>query len=397
MRWACVGGDDEVLFETLSSATRHTCGIKADRTLWCWGDNSESQFGDNTTTNSLTAVQTKGPSGVGFLTDVTHVETSNNYSCALKTDGTVWCWGYNAPGQLGDNTTTNRTAPVQVKGPGGSGTLGGITQMEAQAGTTCGVKGSDQSLWCWGSNSNGRLGIGNETQQNAPVQVKGLNDSGFLTNVLQVTAGNNQHNCAIKTDGSAWCFGDNGFGQLGTNSTTDSWTPVQVVAASGGGMLASVVEIRAGYDHTCARISDGTVWCWGAGTLGQLGNDASTNQSRPVQVQAEPSGNLTGVIRLQAGRDTSCAIKFDKTLWCWGGGGGGQLGIAATGNKNKANQVMGPGGVGYLDNVSTVSVGTNAVCAVKEDKTSWCWGQNTYGNLGDGSTANSLVPVRIAY
>lgn len=180
----------------------HTASLKSDGTVWAWGNNSHGQLGDGTTINKSIPVQVLGSGGVGYLTGVTAIAAGYTHTVALKADGTVWAWGYNSVGELGDGTTTNRSTPVQVLGHGGVGYLTGVTAIAAGYDHTLALK-SDGTLWAWGNNSNGQLGDGTTTNRFTPVQVVGAGGAGYLTGVT-VIAGGGRHTLALKSDGTLW-------------------------------------------------------------------------------------------------------------------------------------------------------------------------------------------------
>jgi len=281
------GSEEEVVVSVvpqISAGGNHTCFVKSNGTVWCWGNNSSGELGINNTTQQLTPVQVLGAGGSGYLTGVSQIMPAGHWSyrtCAVKSDSTVWCWGDNSNGQLGINNTTQQLTPVQVLGAGGSGYLTGVSQVVAGHNHLCALK-SDGTVWCWGSNNYGQLGINNTTQQNVPVQVLGAGGSGYLTGVSQVTSGW-KYTCALKTDGTVLCWGVNDKGQLGINNTTQQLTPVQVLGAGGSGYLTGVSQIMSGAGHICTLKTDGTVWCWGGNYYGQLGINNTTNQLVPVQ------------------------------------------------------------------------------------------------------------------
>ena len=188
------------------------------------------------------------------------------HAIALKSDGTVWAWGYNAYGQLGDGTTAwSRPTPVQVSG------LSGVTAIAAGGYHTIALK-SDGTVWTWGANGNGQLGDGTTTERKTPVQVSGL------SSVTAIAAGSS-HTIALKSDGTVWTWGANGSGQLGDGTNTERTTPVQVSGLSG------VTAISGGESHTITLKSDGTVWTWGANASGQLGDGTYTSRTTPLQVK----------------------------------------------------------------------------------------------------------------
>ena len=336
----------------------HSCAVGIDKAVWCWGYNANGQLGDGTTTNRSTPVQVSG------LTDVRSVAGGTGHTCAARSDGTVWCWGYNANGQLGDGTTTNRLTPVQVSG------LTDAVAISAGGVHTCALLG-DGTARCWGGNSVGQLGDGTTTQRLTPVQVSGL------AGVEAVAAGYG-HTCAARTDGTARCWGDNTFGQLGDGTTTNRSTPVQV---SG---LTDIRSVTAGYGHTCAARTDGTARCWGRNFDGQLGDGTTTSRSTPVQVSG-----LSGANAVAGGDRYSCAARTDGTLWCWGDNGAGQLGDGtATDRLIPVRVGMGP--------VAAVGTGDSHACALRSDSGVWCWGYNGSGQVGDGTTTTRLTPVPVS-
>ena len=342
----------------LSDGWTHVIYLKPDGTVWAWGSNSYGQLGDGTTTNRTTPVQVKG------LTGVVSVSACNAASIALKSDGTVWAWGDNAYNELGDGTTTNRTTPVQVSGLTGviavaEGYLSGIALK------------SDGTVWTWGCQfSNGT------TKYNAiPVQIAGL------TGVTSVAA---SYLCFIvsKSDGTVWTWGSNGFGQLGNgtaaSNTAGSAVPVQVSGLTG------VVSVAAGKNFSVALKSDGTVWTWGDNTYGQLGD--GTNTARTVPVQAS---GLSGVISVNPGCYHVAAIKSDGTVWGWGTNNYGQLG-----NGTKTDRAI-PMQINGLSGAVSAAGGYLFTAVLKSDGTLWTFGANDCGQLGNGTTTDSLVPVQV--
>src|SRR5262249_10343745 len=185
----------------------------------------------------------------------------DSHTCGRKTDGTLWCWGFNLDGEVGDGTTTNQTTPVQI----GAGTLGNaMAEVEGGARHSCARK-TDNTLGCWGVNGVGELGDGTNVSKPSPVQA----GAGTLGGAVAEVALGYSHTCARKIDGTLWCWGDNSSGQLGDGTTVNKSSPVQI----GAGTLGSAVaEVALGSYHTCARKTDGTLWCWGYNTSGELGD-----------------------------------------------------------------------------------------------------------------------------
>jgi len=330
----------------------YTLAIKSDGTLWAWGKNSEGQLGDGS--NDATSVPKLVASGFSA------VAAGDKHTLALKPDRTLWAWGLNGNGQLGDGTQISRSSPVSV----GSG----FSSMSAGEQHTVALK-SDGSLWAWGYNVNGQVGDGTASQRLSPVKIG--------TDFVSVAAGY-QHTLAIKNDGSLWAWGNNGSGQLGDGTTTNRSSPVMI----GTGFTA----VAAGQTHTVALKADGSLWAWGSNALGQLGlgNGTTASQNTPIQVATGFSYVTTGVAH-------TVALKTDGTLWAWGYNGFGQLGDGSLINQSSPVQID--------TGVTSFAAGYAHTVAFKSEGTLWAWGHNEIGQLGDGSAFGSgnkqVKPVQI--
>ncbi len=197
----------------------------------------------------------------------------------MLTAGTVWCWGENNSGQLGNGGSSSSSSPVQVTGTGGAGNLSGIAGVAAGRDHTCAVA-SNGSAYCWGANGPGQLGDGTTTSRQNPVQVVGAGGSGFLAGVTGIDGGE-AHTCAASGDGTAWCWGKNDKDQLGTNGGANSSTPVQVVGTGGTGTLTTMRSVATGRQYGCASLVNGSAYCWGTNGAGQLGDGTTT--TRPAR------------------------------------------------------------------------------------------------------------------
>ncbi len=290
----------------------HSLALKSDGTVWAWGSNSNGQLGDNTTTQRPGPVQVKGQGGSGFLTGVTAIAAGTSHSLALKADGTVWAWGANGSGQLGDNSTSQRNAPVQVSG------LTGVSAIAAGGPHSLALLG-DGTVRSWGENGSGQLGNGATKDSSVPVQPSNL------AGVSAIAAGAN-HSLAVKATGTAWAWGANGAGQLGDNSTTQRKSPVQVLNLTG------VSAVRGGDLHSLALKSNGSVWAWGSNTYGQLGDNSTSQRNTAMQVQGQDGvGFLTGIATITAGGNHSLALpQSSGTFWAWGNNTIGQLGASTS-------------------------------------------------------------------
>jgi alpha-tubulin suppressor-like RCC1 family protein len=345
----------------------HTCARKSDGTLWCWGSDVFGQIGDGSTTSPKSMVQV-----ASLGSSVAQVAAGANHTCARKTDGTLWCWGSNGSGQLGDGTTTQRTTPVQVTSLGTS-----VASVAAGAAHTCARK-TDGTLWCWGLNSLGQIGDNGTTQRLLPVQVTTLG-----TAVAEASLGY-YHSCARKTDGTLWCWGYNAYGQLGDGTAIQRKAPVQVTALG-----AVVAQVSVGNWHSCARRTDGTLYCWGFNYGGQVGDGTLTQRNSPTALSTFGAS----VAQVGAGGDHTCAVKTDGTTWCWGANGAYQIGDGTNVQRPLPVQVtlLGTGGV-------AVATGGSASCARKSDSTLWCWGDDSAGMIGFGYPLPFVaVPARLSF
>lgn len=292
--------------------------------------------------------------------------TSGSYSAyALKTDGSVWSWGYNGYGQLGNGTTTNSSLPTMLA------SLTGVSALSGGYYTSYALK-SDGTVWAWGRNDFGQIGDGSISQRNTPTAVS------VLTNITAVSGGYGAA-YARRSDGTLWAWGANGAGQLGDNSTATSSIPVQVSS------LTNVATTTGGYYSGYAIRTDGTVWSWGYNADGELGNNSTVNSSIPVQVSG-----LSGVVAVAAGRYSAYALKSDGSVWAWGGNAFGQLGNNSTATSTVPVQVSG------LSNIRAIAAGRHSAYALHADGTVSAWGDNTNGQLGDNSTTQSNVPVSVS-
>ena len=293
-------------------------GIKTDGTLWTWGRNSEGQLGNNATIERSSPIQT-----VAAGTNWKQVSTGSQACGAIKTDGTLWTWGDNTYGQIGDNTTTRRSSPVQT-------VVGGNNWKQLSFGYNCGAIKTDGTLWMWGAGNNGALGDNTTTSRSSPIQTIAGG-----TNWKQVSVGN-LTTAAIKTDGTLWTWGRNNYGELGDNTITNKSSPVQTIAA---GTNWKQVSASTSFVHCGAIKTDGSLWTWGRNDYGQLGDNTTTNKSSPVQTVA----GGTNWKQVSKGSIHAAAIKTDGTLWTWGYNNIGQLGDNTTINKSSPIQTVAGG------------------------------------------------------
>jgi alpha-tubulin suppressor-like RCC1 family protein len=369
----------------ISAGYKHSCTISSGK-AYCWGDNSDGELGNGSTTSSTVPVAVVA-SGVLAGVTLTQITAGFFFTCALSTTGAVYCWGFNADGELGNNSTTNSSVPVAVTT---SGVLAGVTvtQITADSGFNACALGSNGAAYCWGKNSDGQLGNNTVTSSSVPVAVT---TSGVLAGktVTQITAGNDL-TCALDSTGLAYCWGDDTRGQLGNNSNTTSPVPVAVTTT---GVLSGVTltQISAGNAFACALSGTGAAYCWGYNASGQLGNSSSVSSSVPVAVTT--TGVLSGVTLTQVtpGASFTCALGAAGAAYCWGLNGSGQLGNNST-TSSAAPVAVTTSGV----TLTQVSAGDTATCALGAAGVAYCWGSNSSGQLGNNSTTQSTVPVSVA-
>lgn len=290
------------------------------------------------------------------------------HSLAICSDGNIEAWGDNSFGCLGTGDEIIRYEPVSIN------SISGVVSVAAGEYFSLALK-NDGTLWSWGRNVYGELGNGSlDDRSHIPVQVSGL------TNVVAMYGGN-KYAIALKNDGTVWAWGKGAYGVLGTGNNIDSRIPVQVIN------LNNVIAIAAGYIHCLALKSDGTVWTWGDNYYGQLGNGTTTSSNFPINVPF-----LTGVSAVSAGNAHSTALKSDGTVWNWGWNTFGQLG-----NGSAIYQSEIPVQVNLLSNIIALADGTSYwTLALKNDGTVWSWGRNDFGQLGNGTTTDSNIPVNVS-
>jgi len=343
----------------VSAGGSHTCALTSGG-VTCWGSNDWGQLGDGTTTDRSTPVDVSGLTSV-----VTAVSVGGYHTCAVTSGGGAKCWGYNGNGQLGVGTYTYRSTPVDV-----SGLTSGVTAAASGDFHTCAVT-SGGGTKCWGANAYGQLGDGTQTERYTPRDVSGL-----TSGVTAVAAGGH-HTCALTSGGGVKCWGENGYGQIG-DGTGPPLIPVDV-----RGLTSGVTSVAVGWLHACALTSGGGVKCWGHNSSGQLGDSTTTSRSTPVDV----SGLTSGVTAVVAGQYHTCALTSSGGVKCWGSNGDGQLGDGTTTSRSTPVDVS-----GLLSGFTAAAAGTSHTCAVTSGGGVKCWGANSSGQLGDGTTTGRPIP-----
>jgi alpha-tubulin suppressor-like RCC1 family protein len=337
---ATVGRMGLTQWEFIDCKARTAAAIRADGTLWTWGRATYGVLGDNTTTSR----SSPGTTSVGG-TNWDEVATSTAHMIAVKNDGTLWTWGRNSSGQLGTNTTTNRSSPAVTA----SDATGDSWKHAAAGGDSSAAVKNTGTLWTWGLNSSGQLGDGTTTNRSSPVQV-GTADTWDKVVICNITTAGSAFAAAIKTDRTLWTWGGNLRGQLGDGSTTARSSP-QTVA--GGGTTWK--DVACGDEHAVAVKYDGTLWTWGQNTSGELGV-AGSSRSSPATV----SGGGTTWKEISAATNISAAIKSDGTLWTWGANLVGGLGDGTT--TNRTSPVTTVGGLINWKHIAVGGASTGGAC-----------------------------------
>jgi alpha-tubulin suppressor-like RCC1 family protein len=420
----------------VTAGNTHTCALDATGTARCWGNNAVGQLGNGTFSPSSIPVTVTGVTG---STAGRGIAAGALFSCARRGSGSVACWGFDDHGQLGnDSAFLFSRNPVAV-----SGVAGAVT-VAAGVAHACALR-SLGTIVCWGGNFDGSLGNGNSTASPTPVVVAGLSGA------VGIAAGR-AHTCALLYDGTVRCWGDNGYGQLGNNSFVDSLVPVSVVS------LTSAVAIAAGEDYTCALVVGGTVRCWGGNVSGQLGDGTNANSAVPVAVVALTNvvalataggsfageghtcavlasggvrcwglnnfgqlGNsttqdrnvpdvvsgLTDAVGVTAGSGHTCVVRATGAAACWGRNGVGQLAAADTGDHTTptavivtfttVGNVVTPiplSGVVAMAAESRIDASAHT-CSLQSSGLPLCWGDNSGGQLGDGTSTDRPRPTSV--
>lgn len=328
-------------------------------TLYSWGVNEYGQLGSgDTVAYNVEQLQVQNDA------DWQSVSAGHIHNLAVKTDGTLWAWGNNASGQLGIGPINESLVPAQV------GKSSGWVTVKSGTLYSLALK-SDGSLWAWGGNSSGQLGLGSQNNTNIPVKV------GVDTDWASISAGS-YTSLAVKKDGTLWAWGANWYGQLGDGTIVEKAAPIQIGSNSDWSVAFTA------WAHSMAIKKDGTLWAWGINNRGQLGDGTTEDKHTPVKI-----GEDNDWLSVSLDHYTSFAIKTDGTLWGWGMNHWNQLGDGTQEERHFPMQI------GEDTNWVSISTGESSIVAVKTDGTLWGWGRNTEGQLGNGTTENVDMPVQI--
>ncbi len=350
----------------VTTGFRHSCGLDAVGTAWCWGWNGFGQLGDGTVTDSSTPVKVSGDRVYDAIS------AGNDHTCAIDTDGAAWCWGRNSSGQLGDGTLEKRSMPVAVQGGRAFRDISGGSLQ------TCALD-TDGAAWCWGHNSDGQLGDGSTaTRTTTPVAVAGGHRFSEISSGLH-------HTCGLDASGgTVRCWGRNSSGQLGDTTTEPRTRPAAVAG--------TYRAVTAGDTHTCAIDTDAAAWCWGSNTAGQIGDDTISDlRSAPTAVLGERAYST-----IVGGGLHTCALATDGKPWCWGSNRYGELGVGVPIVLSRTPVAVEPAGSGAFD---TIAAGGGPdggqTCGIDTAGAAWCWGWNSSGQLGDTTTEDRYSPSAV--
>ena len=357
------GGPPPMQATQIAAGDAFSCALRIDGTVTCWGWNGEGRLGNGNFSSST-------PILVKDVADAAHLAAGSAHACVARKSGAVSCWGSNSYQQLGDGTKNDSAFPVPVV------QLTDAVQVTAGDRFTCALR-KDATVSCWGDNAAGQLGDGTTTAHPAPAPVQGL------ANVTQIGA-TSQSACALVKSGEVYCWGGNGYGQIGNGaSPTNVLAPVKVVGLSG----VAAISTGALDGHSCAVLVSGEVRCWGRGDYGGLGNSNGDSKDTPVAVVG-----LTDAISVSTGNAFTCAARKGGAESCWGWNGRRQLGL---GDGSPPNSVSIPVTVTGVAGVTQTASGYDHTCALLAGGKIACWGSDVDGRLGRGTRIQSSQPVKV--
>ncbi len=368
-----LGNACEPIIQPLSAGYVHTCARRKNGKAYCWGSNDYGQLGDGTTTDRYTPVAVKDIAGVAS------VAAGAGFTCLLLGDGTVRCWGRGDSGQLGYGGFGGKDSPTLVTD------LTNVRAITVGLEHACALI-SDGTVRCWGGSAGSATpsaGVGT-VESGSPVPVTVPN----LSNVIGIDAGG-AHTCAITMDGNAYCWGENGYGQIGDGTTGDVKTVPVLVKG-----LTAVKDINAGMHHTCAVLKNGLGYCWGTNEHWQIGigtNGAFGSGDYPTPVKI---GGINWT-HISAAQSHTCIITGDGALGCWGANGlGGALGLGPSDGKEVPYNLAIPTEIKGIKNLVALSGGLQLhTCAQTASDDVYCWGWNHYGQCGNGDTQSKAQPT----
>ncbi|ADQ91338.1 hypothetical protein BpV2_171 [Bathycoccus sp. RCC1105 virus BpV2] len=377
----------------VSSGGNVSLALTQDGFVYAWGEDTYGQMGQGTTdTNVNTPVKVKGVSGSGFLSNITKISCGGRHCIALASDGTLYAWGDNTEGQIGDASNTERKTPVTVSYSGDPVSNISAGFLHSALTTTTG------KVYCWGQGTNGQIGDNqSSSDRTSPTQVVGVGNSGTLAGIRDVSCGDSFTHAIKDSDGSVYGWGKQLYGMIGNGQNSgDALTPTSVILASDSSAVTGITQISGGGDSSLMLKSDGTVYACGYNGLGQIGNGSTSDaDSGLVQVLGVGgSGYLTGITQIAIAYASSLALKSDGTMYSWGNNADGQNGLGTVGGTNPTTPVA----ITLLTGVDTINTGgkPSHFIASKPDGSVFCWGKGDSGQIGDGTnTADQGTPTQV--
>nr|WP_232347263.1 InlB B-repeat-containing protein [Bifidobacterium sp. W8110] len=418
-----------IRFNQISASTNgsFSLAVGSDGNAYAWGSNRTGQLGNGTTSSQNAPVRVKTPDRSTYPdlpADFTYLQVSagGGYSLAVGSDGNAYAWGNNGTGQLGDGTRGDKHAPVRVKTPDRStypDLPADFTYLQVSAGTNHSLAlGSDGNVYAWGYNGNGLLGDGTSSSRYTPVRVKTPDRSTYPDlpadfTYLQVSAGY-AHSLALGSDGNVYAWGSNYYGQLGDGTSSNRTAPVRVKTPDRSTYPDlpadfTYLQVSAGQYYSLALGSDGNVYAWGNNEYGQLGDGTgSSYRNAPVMVRKPDRKTYPDLpkdftyLQVSAGANHSLAVGSDGNVYAWGYNVNGQLGDGTSTDRHAPVRVKTPDRSTYPDlpadfTYLQVSAGTDHSLALGSDGNAWAWGDNSDGQLGDGSTDSKSAPVPVSF
>ena len=383
----CNGIDPPITYPNITPASlvaggNHFCGLTTASDAWCWGDNTNGQLGNGTTSTNGAS----GPVQVAGGQKFASLAAGGSFTCGLTSDGTAYCWGWGGYGTLGNGATDSyKLTPYPVA------TILKFTALTAGAEHACGIA-KDSATYCWGNAYHGQVGDGTVGYRLAPTLVMGQTPptpTPTVPSAFSSVAAGSGHACGLSASGVAWCWGAGASGQIGDGANTSRATPVAVWN------FPAFRALALGGMHTCGiAIASGT-YCWGDNRSGQLGNGASgqgmkhLNQSSPVAVVSDVS-----FTSLAAGWVHTCGLTAQGDAYCWGDRYSGQVGdgLVSGYERERTSPVKVSGGLKF----TSITAGGNHTCGLTASGGAYCWGWNTSGQVGNGSTTNQYTPVAVS-
>jgi alpha-tubulin suppressor-like RCC1 family protein len=376
---------------SVTDNSNEACALFASHRVDCWGLNINNNLGSGVRADFVTVpVHVRAVGGSGLLSGVQSLTSDGGGFCALMAGATLDCWGDNGDGDLGQGDTAPRTFPVVVKGVGGKGVLNNVSSVAGGDFGYCATLAAG-GVVCWGSNFEGALGSNTSvTSSSSPMRVVGVDGTGTLTGAASVVRSGYQVCALMAADGGIDCWGRNFSYSAPVNDV-----PFPIPGVGGSGSLTGVAQVQLQGDNMCALLDDGGLDCWGSNPTGVLGTGsppASTDTPVPVDGPGGV-GTLGGVKDIVGDGATMCAVLNGGSVDCWGDDTDGQLGQggAPTGSSNVPIPVTGVGGTGTLSGATTLAMNFESVCAALSSGAVACWGNNTFGGLGNGTNTGPII------